>query len=83
MQKVAVTSWLTGVNFRSERSSGHEFLVEGDVDDVVGALERHEANDEPGRALRVHLCRDVAAASADRYFEVTLALKVIGKKIFN
>ena len=71
------------MNFRSKWSSGHEFLVEGDVDDVVGALERHEANDEPGRALRVHLRRDVAAASADRYFEVTLALKVIGKKTFN
>lgn len=62
----------TRVDSRRERSSGHEFFVEGDVDDVVGALEGHEADDEPGRALWVHLGRDVAATSADRDLEVAL-----------
>ena len=70
-------SLLTGVDSRREGSPGHELFVEGDVDDVVGALERHEADDEPGRALRVHLRRDVAASSADRYLEVALTFKSI------
>ncbi len=38
---------LTGVDLCSEGSARHEFLVEGDVDDVIGALQGNEADDEP------------------------------------
>ena len=38
---------LTGVDLCSEGCARHEFLVEGDVDDVIGALQGNEADDEP------------------------------------
>ncbi len=38
---------LTGVDLCSEGSARHEFLVEGDVNDVIGALQGNEADDEP------------------------------------
>lgn len=49
------------------------YLVEGDADDVIDGFERHEADGETGRALRVHFGRDVAAARADRDLQVALA----------
>jgi len=63
------------VNFCREWSTGHELFVEGDVYDVICALERDEAHDEPGRSLRMHLGWDVAAPRADRDLKVALACK--------
>jgi len=65
----------TRVNFCREWSTGHELFVEGDVYDVICALERDEAHDEPGRSLRMHLGWDVAAPRADRDLKVALACK--------
>ena len=56
----------------SEGSARHEFLVEGDVDDVIGALQGNEADDEPRWTLGVNLGRDIAAPGADGDFQVTL-----------
>ena len=61
------------MNFGRERSSRHKFFVESYVDDVIGTLEWNEADDEPGRSLRMDLSGDVSAPSADGYFEVPFA----------
>ena len=39
---------ITCVDLSSEGGSRYKLLVEGDVDDVIGALQRHKAYDEPG-----------------------------------
>ena len=56
----------------SEWCSWHKFLVEGDVDDVVGALQGNEADDEPSWTLGVDLSGDVATPGANRDLKVSL-----------
>lgn len=43
------------MNFGHERRSRHDVLVEGDVDRVVGRLERYEAHGEASGPLRMDL----------------------------
>ena len=63
----------TCVNFGNERRSGNDVLVEGDVDDVIGGLQRHEADGEPGRPLGVHLRRDVPASGGRECIRILFA----------
>lgn len=63
----------TGVYLGRERGTCDELLVEGDIDDMIDSLQRHKADDEFSRALRMDLCRNVSSSSRDCNLEVALA----------